>query len=67
MITSSDFKRLLLDALAHGDDYDGFRTHLRAKLKEIDAEDVVSPNARDRLAQSMQKLTPCKLSPFGTA
>lgn len=37
MLTPETLKRLMLDALAAGDTHDGFRTALRQKLKEIEA------------------------------
>lgn len=42
MITADTLKRVMLDALAAGQDYDGFRTALRQKLK--DAADEQSPD-----------------------
>lgn len=36
MISAYTLKRLLIEALADGDDYDGFRTRLRVLLKEAD-------------------------------
>lgn len=33
-MTSTDLKRLILDALAEADTYDAFRTRLREKLRE---------------------------------
>jgi uncharacterized protein YhaN len=36
MLTADTLKRVMLDALAAGQDYDGFRTALRQKLKKLE-------------------------------
>lgn len=58
MISSADLKRLLLDALAYGYDYDGFRTHLRAKLKEHEAKGVALDAAAQALRTDMRAIKP---------
>ncbi|MCC3246185.1 hypothetical protein LG047_12780 [Methylocystis sp. WRRC1] len=53
-MTAETIRRLLIEALAHGDDYDAFRTRLRAALKDADAGDDPPP-----LFQPAPRAIPC--------
>jgi len=61
-MTADALKRLLLDALATGDDYDGFRTHLRAGLKEAAEKDAALESANATLRADLRAISPRDLA-----
>ncbi len=61
-MTADALKRLLLDALATGDDYDGFRAHLRAGLKAAEEKDAALEPADAALRADLRAISPRDLA-----
>lgn len=61
-MTADALKRLLLDALATGDDYDGFRTHLRDGLKAAEEKDAALERAEAALRADLRAISPRDLA-----